>query len=115
MRALPVNVLMLATAIATLACVHPPVAKNGMTVEQAQHASLLLAPGMTRKQVLEVLGEPTDAESTTAGSSTDHPWQALVWNYRWASNGYDQKRLTLFFAEPEAAVADWLLNNWHWF
>jgi len=100
---------MLATAIATLACVHPPVAKNGMTVEQAQHASLLLAPGMTRKQVLEVLGEPTDAESTTAGSSTDHPWQALVWNYRWQGATKD-KRLILYFAEG----TQWRLNNWTW-
>jgi hypothetical protein len=108
---------LLTAIIAYTACVapvaKPPVAKNGMTVGQAQDASVRLEPGMTRDQVLQVLGHPTDAESQTVVQNTDQPWQALVWNYRWQLDDYRDKRLVLFYVFAEGS--EWRLNNWMWF
>jgi len=112
MRAFPVHVLPLLTTIAVVACMSA-VGNNALTVRRAQDASVVLEPGMTRDQVVQVLGNPTDTESQTMGQKTDSgAWQALVWNYRWA-DGFsgESKRLVLYFAEGD----EWRLNHWRWY
>jgi hypothetical protein len=84
---------------------------QAISLPQAQSASLRLEPGLTREQVAQILGLPTNTESQTAGQNTGVPWQALLWNCVWYDGTPNRKMLTLYFSDQRG----WRLNSWSWF
>ena len=68
--------------------------------------SLLLKPGMTEKQVTEILGQPNKAEVNTCGQRTAKPWSCKSLGY---GNTFRGMSILL---EP-ASVDVWVINSWH--
>ena len=85
----------------------PPV----ISVQQAQAAAFRLERGLTREQVAQILGLPTNVATETAGQDTGKAWLALRWSYIWYGGTPDQRRLGLLFADH----GGWHLQYWAWY
>jgi hypothetical protein len=79
-----------------------PVAAPGTPAPDVQAASLRLEPGLTRDQVVALMGSPGATEFGTP--SAGQP-EALTWRY-----DVSGRRLVLVFAKSD----DWRLASWSW-
>lgn len=82
-----------------------------LSLQQAQAAFPRLTHGLTREQVVQILGPPTIAKTGTAGEDTGRPWLALKWNYVWNGGTPDEKGLGLLFSDQ----GGWRLAYWAWY
>ena len=83
----------------------------GMSIQQAQAAINRLERGLTREQVAQILGMPSNILTTTAGEDTGRAWLALKWNYVWNGRTVNETGLQLFFANQ----GGWRLHYWRWY
>ena len=52
-------------------------------LKDAQQKSKKLLPNIPQDEVRALLGEPDETAARTFGSATAHPWNGVVWMYRW--------------------------------
>jgi hypothetical protein len=88
----------------------PATTTSSLTFQEAQAASLKLEPGLTKDDVVKILGTPTNTELRAMAEATATPWQALVWNFVW-NDGAGNRTLSIIFGEHEG----WHVKSWTWF
>ena len=84
----------------------------GLSIQQAQAAIIRLERGLTREQVTQILGMPSNMLTTMITSEdTGRTWLALKWNYVWNGGTANEKGLQMFFADQ----GGWRLHYWRWY
>jgi len=95
---------------------------SGTLLEDAQQKSKKLLPDMPQEEVRTLLGEPDETAATTFGSATAHPWNGVIWMYRWHTDfRYDPYRVNqqpnftwLLQIVFEKSNDGWVVNSWNW-
>ena len=67
--------------------------------------SVALKPGMSEKQVIEVLGNPARADLLTCGQKAGTPWQCKLWEYGTFLSG-----ISITFRDDRLGA--WVVNSW---
>jgi hypothetical protein len=88
-----------------------PQNRYSLSLADAQDKAIKLEIGISREQVLALLGHPDETAIKTYGSKTPNPWTGEVWTYRWSLENYTAKRLEIIF---EQSKGSWIVNSWDW-
>ena len=96
----------MAGAVVVCGCAMPQTSMQPKRNPIGGHLGLLLKPGMTEQDVINVLGQPKQSNLETCGGATGHPWGCKIWIY-----GYPLgKGLRVYFHEGQPNT--WLVDNW---
>ena len=100
--------------------------RNGLSLRDAQDKALKLEPGMTKEEIISLLGKPDETSAGTYGTQTAHPWNGITWYYRWGSfqdshtnsamealfQSHSDKILSIILQRDSDAF--WVVNSWQW-
>lgn len=82
-------------------CDTAPLSSSKFTMENIER----LRVGMPSEEVKVLLGNPSEIDRRTCGTSTETPWSCEMWNYK--KSNYKTDRLTFQIVGDTK-----LLNNW---
>lgn len=85
---------------------------HGTLLREAKEKSLMLRPGLTQSQIIDMFGKPDETSADIYGSSTQKSWTGILWKYVFNNKkGYYRGKLLILFYENNGNP---LVVKWNW-